>query len=89
MRVIALRLVTTLVLLAFAVQIPAAPLGDLAARLQGLKGLSGTFQQTLLSETGEPLEQSRGDFNMLRPGFLSWHITDPDEQLLVASGESL
>jgi chaperone LolA len=58
-------------------------------RLAAVTSLAGHFQQTLLSGEGEVLEQSSGAFSLLRPGFLSWHILEPEEQWLLASGETL
>lgn len=61
----------------------------LQQRLGGLSSLTGQFQQTLYSREGDVLEQSSGSFSLLRPGYLSWHIQAPDEQLLLAANETL
>lgn len=57
--------------------------------LGNLGSLTGNFEQTLYSGDGEVLEQSSGSFSLLRPGYLSWHILEPDEQLLLAANETL
>lgn len=75
--------------LGFGPRAEASALDALAERLQALNGVSGNFEQALVAEDGKVLEQSRGDFRMLRPGYLAWHIREPDEQLLMASGETL
>ena len=58
---------------------------SLAAKLSALHSLSGDFRQQLLSAAGEQLETSSGTFSLLRPGYLRWHITRPDQQLLLAA----
>ena len=64
-------------------------LSGLERQLSGLESLSGRFEQTLYSVDGEVLEQSSGSFSLLRPGYLSWHIREPEEQLLLAANETL
>lgn len=80
------RILATLLTLAVSV-----PLGaqTLQAQLGNLGSLAGSFEQTLYSQAGEVLEQSSGSFSLLRPGYLSWHILEPDEQLLLAANETL
>ncbi len=60
-------------------------LSELQQRLAGIDSLSGTFQQTLVSMEGEPLEQSSGHFMLLKPNYFSWQIELPDQQLLLAA----
>jgi chaperone LolA len=61
----------------------------LLEKLGGFNSLQGRFEQVLYSADGEPLEESSGRFRLLKPGYLSWHILEPDEQLLLAAGETL
>ncbi|MEP5764715.1 MAG: outer membrane lipoprotein chaperone LolA [Halieaceae bacterium] len=61
----------------------------LEARLAQVRSLEGDFAQELFGDDGKLLEQSSGRFRLLKPGFFSWHIFQPDEQLLVAAGPSL
>ena len=42
-----------------------------------------------MSQEGEELEHSEGEFKLLQPGYFSWHIHSPDEQLLLAAGNTL
>jgi len=63
----------------------AAALAQLQSRLAGINSLSGDFKQQLFSDDGRQLEQSSGIFKLLKPGYFSWHITAPDEQLLIAA----
>lgn len=64
-------------------------LAGLESQLAGVDSLRGRFAQTLVSGSGEILEQSSGSFSLLRPGYLSWHILEPEEQLLLAANETL
>ena len=86
MRIILLALSLMLALPASAENDALAALGE---RLGGLTSLQGTFRQSLISEQGSALEHSSGRFMLLRPGYLSWHILEPEEQLLIATGETL
>jgi outer membrane lipoprotein carrier protein len=81
-----LRALLAVTLLALTTPVPADTLEN---RLAGVSSLAGRFQQTLFSREGEALEESSGTFSLLRPGYLSWHILEPDEQLLLASNETL
>lgn len=73
-------------LLCFGSAFSQADSAGLQHALAGLDQLSGDFQQTLLSEAGEALESSSGEFRLLRPAYFAWHILEPEEQLLIASG---
>lgn len=83
-----MRSLVLLLLLALCGSLPVAA-ETLQQRLGGLRGLTGEFEQTLYSRDGDVLEQSSGRFSLLRPGYLSWHIQAPDEQLLLAANETL
>ncbi len=61
----------------------------LGAQLEPLDSLSGEFAQVLYSVDQRELEKSSGRFQLLRPGYLAWHILEPDEQVLLAAGETL
>ena len=65
-----------------------ADIAGLQERLAGFTQLSGRFEQVLQSDGGATLESSGGEFALLRPAYLRWHILEPEEQLLVASGDS-
>jgi len=62
---------------------------SLQQRLSAIHSLQGEFTQQVLSESGQQLETSSGRFRLLKPGFFSWHILEPDEQLLLATSASL
>ena len=61
----------------------------LLQRLEGLQQLRGSFKQRQYDETGKLLLESSGRFKLLRPGFFSWEIREPDRQLLIADEQYL
>jgi outer membrane lipoprotein carrier protein len=61
----------------------------LQQRLEPIHSLAGDFSQRVLAEDGTELERSSGEFKLLQPGYFSWHIQKPDEQLLLATGSTL
>ena len=61
----------------------------LQAVLQDLHSLQGRFEQEVRSTDGDLLESSSGQFRLLQPGYFSWRIEAPDEQLLLAANDSL
>ena len=62
---------------------------DVLQQFVARDGLTGQFTQRILSPEGAVLEQSSGDFKLLKPHFFWWHITAPDNQLMVAVDNSL
>jgi len=47
--------------------------------------LRGNFEQSQYDASGKVLAKSTGQFKMLRPGYFSWEITSPDNQLILAT----
>ena len=77
---------------AFSVAEPTAAPEDQAAEqllaaLAELKYLQGDFVQTQSGEGGDNLGESSGRFRLLRPGYFSWEILAPDQQLVIADPE--
>lgn len=62
---------------------------DVLQQFVARDGLTGQFTQRILSPEGAVLDQSSGDFKLLKPHFFWWHITAPDNQLMVAADNSL
>jgi outer membrane lipoprotein carrier protein len=63
----------------------AAPIEELIMQLQGVDALQGNFVQQLYDHKNELLMESSGNFSLLRPGFFSWEILSPDNQLVIAN----
>lgn len=56
----------------------------LGARLAELDQLQGDFEQRQFDTEGRLLTASSGTFKLLRPGYFSWDIREPDSQLIIA-----
>jgi outer membrane lipoprotein carrier protein len=57
---------------------------DLIAALAPVKRLQGSFTQQQYGQDNTLLAESSGKFRLLRPGYFSWEILMPDNQLIVA-----
>ncbi|ABA56874.1 Outer membrane lipoprotein carrier protein LolA [Nitrosococcus oceani ATCC 19707] len=55
--------------------------------LQKTHSLRAEFQQILLDERNQPLEESKGVFFLQRPGKFRWDYHEPFSQTIVADGE--
>jgi outer membrane lipoprotein carrier protein len=76
--------------LLFALYVMALPAtADVLEQFVARDGIVGEFSQSILSPEGEVLDQSSGDFKLLKPHFFWWHITAPDNQLMVAADDRL
>ncbi len=60
---------------------------DLLASLAPIKHLQGSFSQQQYGQDNLLLAESSGKFRLLRPGYFSWEILNPDEQLIIAGPE--
>ena len=69
------------------VDIESSPVDAFIAELAAVDALEGNFQQQLYDPEGEMLMESSGLFSLLRPGFFSWEIMSPDDQLIIANPE--
>lgn len=61
----------------------------LKAKLDGMHSLSGGFSQTLTDKSGKVVQQSSGDFHLLRPGYFLWQSEAPYEQLVLGTPEKV
>ena len=76
-----------LLLALYVMALPAS--ADVLQEFVARDGISGQFTQRILSPEGTVLDESSGDFKLLKPHFFWWHITAPDNQLMVAANSSL
>ena len=76
-----------LLLALYVMALPAT--ADVLQQFVAHDGIAGQFTQSILSPEGVALEQSSGDFKLLKPHFFWWHITAPDNHLMVAADNSL
>jgi len=54
-----------------------------------VKSFHARFEQQLFDEYGEPLENSRGEVDILRPGRFNWSYETPYRQRIVSDGKTL
>jgi outer membrane lipoprotein carrier protein len=61
----------------------------LMAKLANLDFFSANFEQEVLSESGELLEQSSGKLAISKPNLANWHTIEPDELAIVSDGQDV
>ncbi len=62
---------------------------ELMSKLKGIEQFSALFQQTIVDNQGNVLQQGGGDISVKRPNLVRWNTTEPDESLIVSDGESI
>ena len=62
---------------------------NLMHKLANLSPFKANFSQTVFAEEGELLQQNRGTLAVSKPDLLYWHVTEPDESLIVSDGNTL
>jgi outer membrane lipoprotein carrier protein len=77
-------LLGVVLLAGFMNSVSAADVDELAEKLAILTTFSGDFQQTLIDDEGEALQESSGVFSLKRPGYFHWETKEPFPQLLVS-----
>ncbi|WP_299975283.1 outer membrane lipoprotein chaperone LolA [uncultured Pseudoteredinibacter sp.] len=66
-----------------------SPADELADHLRAISSLQGKFQQTLMADDGELLQESSGDFALSKKGQYRWETKDPFAQLLIGDKNAL
>ncbi|MCG9696643.1 outer membrane lipoprotein chaperone LolA [Shewanella sp. Isolate11] len=59
---------------------------SLKQTLVNIDGLKANFQQTVTDINGKTIQQGSGNFALAVPNKFYWHLTQPDESLIVADG---
>ena len=72
-----------------AAEIAMSPAERLAQQFAAMESLSGRFEQRIVDEKGELLQEASGDFSVKRPRQLYWKTTDPYQHLVVTDGKIL
>ncbi|KEY57735.1 outer membrane lipoprotein chaperone LolA [Serratia sp. DD3] len=62
---------------------------DLQSRLAKVNSFHASFSQTVTSADGAAVQQGEGELWVKRPNLFNWHMTSPDESVLVSDGETL
>ncbi len=61
----------------------------LKAELSNLSSLYSTFKQTVVDVNNKTIQRGEGVFALATPDKLYWHLTQPDESLIVANGDDV
>lgn len=65
----------------------ASAIDELVEALRPISQMRGEFTQRQYGEDDDLLMESSGRFSLLRPGYFSWEILSPDNQLVIADPE--
>ncbi len=63
--------------------------GDLQQRLDKVKSFHATFSQKVTDASGASVQDGEGEMWVQRPNLFNWHMTAPDESVLVSDGKNL
>ena len=61
---------------------------SLKQKLEELNSLHAEFSQTVTDINGKVIQQGSGTFALSVPNQFYWHLTSPDESLIVADGNA-
>ncbi len=62
---------------------------NLRDKLSKMRTFEATFSQQVVDAQGEVLQNSIGNLVLKQPNLMFWQVTEPDETLLIADGETL
>lgn len=62
---------------------------ELKSYLSGVQNFTANFKQAVFSTDKQLLQESSGTLAIQRPNKLRWHVTMPDEELLISDGQAL
>lgn len=62
---------------------------DLKLRLNKINSFHASFSQKVTDGSGALVQQGQGELWVKRPDLFNWHITKPDESLLISDGKTL
>lgn len=69
--------------------INAATVDDLIARLDAIKTMQATFQQTVYSAHRKRLQSTKGSLAIVRPNRFRWRTDSPNQQVIIADGKTI
>lgn len=62
---------------------------DLQQRLDKVKSFHATFNQKVTDGGGASVQDGEGEMWVQRPNLFNWHMTAPDESVLISDGKTL
>jgi len=63
--------------------------GDLQGRLDKVSNFHASFTQKVTDGSGAAVQEGAGELWVKRPNLFNWHMTQPDESVLVSDGKTL
>lgn len=63
--------------------------GDLQGRLNKVSSFHADFTQKVTDGSGATVQEGAGELWVKRPNLFNWHMTAPDESVLVSDGKTL
>ncbi len=63
--------------------------GALQSRLNLVNSFHASFTQTVTSADGGAVQEGEGELWVKRPNLFNWHMTAPDESVLISDGSTL
>ncbi|VAX76680.1 Outer-membrane lipoprotein carrier protein [Serratia symbiotica] len=67
----------------------AAATQNLKNRLSQVNSLQAYFSYTVTTSDGSAVQNGEGELFIKRPNLFNWHITSPDESVLISDGQTL
>lgn len=65
------------------------PLQTLISTLAETSSIQADVEQLILSQDGRQIQALKAELVMQKPNKLSWHVTEPYEEVMISDGESL
>lgn len=62
---------------------------DLKSRLDKVSSFHASFTQRVTDGSGAVVQEGQGDLWVKRPNLFNWHMTQPDESVLISDGKTL
>ncbi|WP_380181401.1 outer membrane lipoprotein chaperone LolA [Kalamiella sp. sgz302252] len=62
---------------------------DLQQRLDKVTSFHASFQQKVTDGSGQSVQDGEGELWVKRPDLFNWHMTAPDESILISDGKTL
>ncbi|MCP1437506.1 outer membrane lipoprotein carrier protein [Erwinia persicina] len=62
---------------------------DLQLRLDKVTSFHASFQQKVTDGSGQSVQDGEGELWVKRPDLFNWHMTAPDESILISDGKTL
>lgn len=71
------------------VNVQADASSDLQQRLGKVKSFHASFTQKVTDGSGQSVQDGEGELWVKRPNLFNWHMTAPDESVLISDGKTL